>query len=53
MFIPYFTGSRSQVTEILQVSDNKQASLQTACQMQPAKFLPNVQCSLLNLKGAF
>lgn len=44
----YFTGSRNQVAEILQASGSSQAASGRACQMLPAKFLPNATCYLLN-----
>ena len=48
-----FTSNRYQMTEIKQISGSRQNSVERICQMQPAKFLPNASCSLLNQKGAF
>lgn len=42
------TGSREQVAEIEQVAFCRQASEGAVCFLNPAKFLQNATCYLLN-----
>jgi len=48
-----FSGSILQVAEISQASGSRLAALSRLCHMQPAKFMLNAQCSMLNQGGLF